>query len=196
MSELKIELNETLILKSLAKGDQASFDKLFRKYYKYLVSIAYTYVKDENAAKDMVQDVYLDLWNRRTTLNINQSIKYYLRRAVINTCLAAKRKTDRLEINSEKIDLNPGSVETTKNTVAYNELNNSVETIINTLPERCREIYILSRTRNLSHKEIATKLNISTKTIENQMTKALKTLRTELKKKGLLIIFGIILIQL
>lgn len=136
MADLKIEINESILLKQLADGDQKAFDTLFRKYYKYLVSIAYAYVKEENVAKDMVQDVYLDLWNRRTSININQSIKYFLRRAVINTCLAAKRKTNRLEVNTDKVELNSRSVETTNNTIAFNELNNTIKSIIETLPEK------------------------------------------------------------
>jgi len=189
-------LSDTTLIDRLKKGDKAAFDELFRSYYKYLVVIAHKYLKDRDGARDMVQDVFLDLWKRREQVKIDQSAKFFLRRAVINKCLASKRKSDRITVNTELVNIDKSTVDSTADQVAFNDINAFVNMIIEGLPERCREIFILSRKKEMSHKEIAVKLNISTKTIENQMTKALKVIRLELKSKGFLSIIGVILCQL
>ena len=189
-------LSDTTLIDRLKKGDKAAFDELFRSYYKYLVVIAHKYLKDRDGARDMVQDVFLDLWKRREQVKIDQSAKFFLRRAVINKCLASKRKSDRITVNTELVNIDKSTDDSTADQVAFNDINAFVNMIIEGLPDRCREIFILSRKKEMSHKEIAAKLNISTKTIENQMTKALKVIRLELKSKGFLSIIGVILCQL
>lgn len=189
-------MSDTILIDRLKKGDKAAFDELFRSHYKYLVVIAHKYLNDTDGARDMVQDVFLDIWNRRESLKIDQSAKFFLRRAVINKCLARKRKSERITVNSELVSIDNRGDNSTTDQVAFNDINDFVNNVINELPERCREVFILSRKMEMSHKEIAAKLNISTKTIENQMTKALKIMRVELKSKGFLSIIGIILSQL
>jgi len=188
---LYLELEETVILQNLKKGDQSAFDTLFKTYYKYLVMIAYKYTGNQEASKDLVQEVYLDLWKRREVISIQQSIKFFLRKATINKCLARKRKTDRMVVNSEITETFGGSEDSTTQKVAYNDLNNIVQGLVDELPERCKEVFIASRHKNLSHKEISELLGISVKTIENQMTKALKHLRVNLKKIGLISFLGV-----
>lgn len=189
-----LELSDTILLKQLRQGDKNAFDELFRTHYKYLVVIAHKYLKDTDESRDMAQDVFLDLWKRREKINIQDSIKFFLRRAVINRCLATRRKSSRMTIDSDMVGRDTSTTDNTAAHIAFNDLNGHVKQIIAGLPERCRDIYILSRQEQLSHKEIATKLNISTKTIENQMTKALKVLRLELKAKGFMTLL-LILIQ-
>lgn len=189
-------LSETALIDKLKQGDKTAFDELFRTHYKYLVVVAHKYLNDRDGSRDIVQDVFLDIWKRRDQLKIDQSAKFFLRRAVINKCLARKRKSDRITVNTELVSVDNRSDNSTSDQVAYNDINAFVENIINGLPERCREVFVLSRKMEMSHKEIAAKLNISTKTIENQMTKALKIMRLELKSKGFLSIIGIILCNL
>ncbi len=189
-------MSDTTVIDKLKKGDKAAFDELFRTHYKYLVVIAHKYLNDRDGARDMVQDVFLDIWKRRADLKIDQSAKFFLRRAVINNCLARKRKSDRITINSELVSVDRSGDNSTADQLAFNDINDFVNNVINELPERCREVFILSRKKEMSHKEIAAELDISTKTIENQMTKALKIIRLELKSKGFLSIIGIILNQL
>jgi len=189
-------LSDTTLIDRLKQGDKTAFDELFRTHYKYLVVIAHKYLNDRDGARDKVQDVFLDIWNRRSQLQIDQSAKFFLRRAVINKCLAAKRKSDRITVNSELVSMDSRGDNSTSDRVAFNDVNDFVNTVIDGLPERCREVFILSRKRDMSHKEIAAELNISTKTIENQMTKALKIIRLELKSSGFLSFMVIILNQL
>lgn len=195
MTQLLV-LSDTTLIDRLKQGDKAAFDELFRFYYKYLVVVAHKYLNDRDGSRDMVQDVFLDLWKRREEVHIDQSAKFFLRRAVINKCLASKRKSDRITVNTELVNIDKSAVDSTTDQVAFNDINAFVNQIIEGLPKRCREVFILSRKMEMSHKEIAAKLNISTKTIENQMTKALKVMRLELKSKGFLSIIGILLSQL
>ncbi len=195
MTQLLV-LSDTTLIDKLKLGDKAAFDELFRAHYKYLVVIAHKYLHDKDGARDIVQDVFLDIWKRRKQLNIDQSAKFFLRRAVINKCLARKRKSDRITINTELVSIDQRGDNSTSNQVDFNDINDFVNDIIKSLPDRCREVFILSRKKEMSHKEIAAQLNISTKTIENQMTKALKIMRLELKSKGFLPIIGLILSQL
>jgi len=183
---LVLELEEKIILQKLKAGDQSAFDSLFRSYYKYLVSIAFKYTQNLEMSKDLVQEVYLDLWKRKENIDIEYSIKFFLRKATINKCLATKRKSKKIVVNSLITDNYDSIDDTTNQEIRFNELNDVVERLVNELPERCKEVFIASRYKNMSHKEIAESLNISVKTIENQMTKALKYLRTNLKKLGLL----------
>ncbi len=173
-------------LEGLKSGDQKSLEKMFKAYHRYLYVIAFQYVSDENRSRDIIQDIFYDLWNRRSHLNIKGSLKSYLRQAVINRALATIRKDKNMsfmEHNTLPENNNSNSVE-----VDYEqkELEEVVKKAVDTLPERCKEIFYLSRFEGLSHKEIAARLEISTKTIENQMTKALKSIRLALKDYGIL----------
>jgi len=193
MSLLLQELEEKVLLEKLRNGDTSAFDDLFRSYYKYLVIIAYKYTKDQELSKDMVQEVFMDVWKRREVINIDLSIKYFLRRAVINKCLALKRKSERITVNTEMTEDYKGADNVTSDTILYNDLSQSISNLVDELPDRCKEVFRLSRFENLSHKEIAKKLDISVKTIENQMTKALKYLRMNLKELGLINFLGVFL---
>ena len=183
MSALSPE--EKKLLQQIAQSDEEAFDALFKQYYQYLMTIAYNFTHDYNLSKDLIQEVFLDIWKRRTSLVIKGSLRYFLKGATINQCLSALNKKKTLTEFSEappklKTELNAQSE------IELHELNKKIRSIIEELPEKCREIFLLSRFENLSHKEIAEKLNISTKTIENHITRALKILRKALEEDRLI----------
>ena len=181
---MEVQINEAQLLQKLKAGDQSAFDRLFKQYYKYLVVIAYKYVKDDHLSRDLVQDVFMDLWKRRESINIEQSLKFFLRRAVINRSLSTIRKNSRMSFE-EDAGLNVATKNNeTESHYQMKELHEVLEAAYAKLPARCLEVFKLSRHEGLSHKEIAVKLDISTKTIENQMTKALKIIRAALKEYG------------
>lgn len=181
---MEVQINEAQLLQKLKAGDQSAFDRLFKQYYKYLVVIAYKYVKDDHLSRDLVQDVYMDLWKRRESIDIELSLKFFLRRAVINRSLSTIRKNSRMSFE-EDAGLNVATKSNeTESHYQMKELNEVLEAAYAKLPARCLEVFKLSRHEGLSHKEIAAKLDISTKTIENQMTKALKIIRVALKEYG------------
>ena len=177
--------NDIQLIEQIKAGNQKAFDVLFTKYYKYLVVTAYQYVKDNHQAKDMVQEIFCDLWHRRGEIEISNP-KAYLRKAVVFKCLSSIRKNSRISYNDETVEFNSSSKKFVDEVVGFNETNEVIQKIVASLPDRCREVFKLSRFEQLSHKEIAARLDISVKTIENQMTKALKVLRKELKEHGLL----------
>lgn len=176
---------EEQLFNKLKAGDENAFDQLFNSYYKYLVYIAFQYLKDDERSKDVVQEVFMDLWKRRSEIQINQSLKAFLRRAVINKSLNIIRKNERISY-LEAFDGQQPDQNQVDDLFEYKELEEVISNCVAMLPTRCQEIFKLSRYENLSHKEIAAQLDISTKTIENQMTKALKRIAEGLKKHGLL----------
>lgn len=165
-------------LEQLLNDDEKGLEAIFDRYYKYLVVTAFKIVNDDHQARDIVQDVFFDFWRKREQHNINISLKAYLRRSVSNRCIDVLRSRKRIGSSAEITDYNqPTDTASIQEVLETNDLQAALQAGIESLPERCREVFSLSRFEDMSHKEIAEKLGISVKTIENQMTKALKVLR-------------------
>ena len=163
------------LIAAIKADDEKAFRALFDRYYKYLLVTAYAYVKDENTIRDLAQDVFFEIWRKRNSLNIS-NVKAYLRRSVINKALNfIKAQRMDFEDSNESFDL-PEKSNVHENLEAE-ELQNVINLAIENLPERCRVIFAMRRFEEMSLKEIAAKLEISPKTVENQLTKAMKILR-------------------
>lgn len=163
------------LIEAIKGDDQKAYRALFDRYYKYLLVTAYAYVKDENTIRDLAQDVFFEIWKKRNSLNIN-NVKAYLRRSVINKALNyIKAQRMNFEDSDEPFD-QPDNSNVQENLEAE-QLQQVINDAIATLPERCRVVFALRRFEELSLKEIAAKLDISPKTVENQLTKAMKILR-------------------
>lgn len=177
--------------------DKIQFEQLFKSHFQYLVNYGVQYVQDSNTAEDIVQKVFITLWEKRTSINPNQSVKSYLFTAVRNKCLNYIR--DNKKYRSQVLDLDCGEFDIIEEeTAPQEELKQQIEHALNQLPDKCRKVFELSRLHNLKYKEIANELDISVKTVEAHMSKALKTLRTLLSKtptKLLLILFFIKIID-
>ncbi len=169
---------DQVLLQQLKAGDQQAFRALFDSYYKYLVVTCNNILGDSETARDLAQDVLADLWKRREQMEIKIALKPYLRRAVVNKTLnyikARRLKFTEPENNAE---IHPLDDSSGLQVLEQSELQNLINSAIASLPEKCRMVFTLCRLEGMSHKEIAAQLNISTKTVENQMTKALKTLK-------------------
>ena len=173
-----LKTDDQSILALLQQEDERAMEQIFDAYYKYLVKTAYHVLMDEHQAKDLVQDVLFNFWLKRDTIQIETGLKSYLRRSVVNRSIDQIRRKKRFGIPEEITDFSQASEEASAQEVLEtSDLNETILAAIGTLPERCKLIFSLSRFEDLSHREIAEKLDISTKTIENQMTKALKTIR-------------------
>lgn len=166
------------LLDEIRLDSQEAFKALFDRYYQKMCYAGYRTYSDQHKVKDFAQEIFCDLWNKRKTLKITSSLNAYLSRAMRNKAIdyirAQRLNFDEGEaVKNLRIDEDPTS---------FSELQGVVQATVDNLPERCRIVFNLSRTEGLSHKEISSKLGISTKTIENQITKALKALRTNIAR--------------
>lgn len=155
---------------------------LFSHYFVPLCSVAFRMVQDSDVAKDIVQDVFVRLWENRDKLDIKTSLWGYLKRSVANASIDHTRRS----YEKTKTPLAPThdraeDAATAEESMQAKDTQRLVDRAIGQLPDRCRLVFVLSRHEGLSYKQIAEKLGISPKTVENQMTKALKMLRVALK---------------
>ena len=169
------------ILKRLKENDEEAVRWLFSTYFSSLVGVAHRIVQDQDMAKDIVQDVFVRLWSHRDTLRITSSLQSYLKRSVVNKAIDYKRRF--YDKNKEALDDQKERfyhINHAEDRLSEEDTRQQINHAINTLPERCRLVFILSRHEALTYAQIAEKLDISIKTVENQMTKALKILRQAL----------------
>lgn len=169
--------------------DESSFEKLFREHFNGLTHFAITFVKDDETAREIVQEAFVNLWERKGEIDLSKPVKSYLSTMVRNRCLNHIR--DNKKFSKELLD-----IEQAPENFPYEQPDKLVEAEIRAkiargideLPEKCREIFIMSRSENLKYHEIAEKLKISVKTVETQMSKALQHLRIRLSEYITLII--------
>ena len=173
--------------------DKQSFETLFREYYPPLCAFAKKYVFDVDDVKDIVHQVFVNLWQRRDEIDSDTSLRSYLFTGVHNRCLNYIR--DRKKIVQFDAPHDAGELSDYLQSHDHLESEETVARInkaLDELPEKSREIFMMSRFDNLKYREIAEKLNISVKTVETQMSRALKTLREKLSD----LIMGLILFLL
>lgn len=175
-----VEQTDFELLASLQKGDRPAFRQIFDRYYKYLVVTIYNLSSDDQMAHDITQDVFLEIWNRRDKLNVS-NLKSYLRRAAINKMLNRIKKNRSDYFEPSELPEQKSDISEPLEVAKFNNLQEAINKAMDTLPERCRMVFKLRRIENYSLKEIAAELNISTKTVENQLTKAMKIMRARLK---------------
>lgn len=172
--EYKLWPDEDLLV-SISNNDHSAFEKIYNKYWSKLYVSAFNLLRNRTLCEDILQDIFTQLWLKRSTNKINNLSNYLLtsvRFQVFKAIRDGKARTD-LFIEKEVINdqLNP------ENFLNEKELNRILDENIEQLPEKCREIFMLSRKQHLSVKQIAERLNISPKTVENQITIALKRLK-------------------
>ncbi len=179
----------------LISDDKHGLELLFKQYYQALYRSSYSILVRTDLAEDVVQDVFFKLWKLRFTLNSDIAIKPYLYKAVKNSAINALEKEKRRKTTNELPE--HISVENTDDDSYEKEevLKDKIDGAISQLPEKCRLVFTLSRYEGMSYQEIADYLDVSVKTVENQIGTALKKLRTTLVmylKSGLIIILLII----
>lgn len=159
----------------------SDFERLFRQHNHDLCNLAYNLVRDKDAAKDIVQEVFLKLWKNRHQLTIGDQIKHYLFKATAHTSLNHLRFHKRLVHAGDDAPWHALEAPAHAEEIGYKELEVRVRQAIDRLPTKCRAIYMLSRHEGLKYQEIADTLNLSLKTVENQMGIALEKLRENLR---------------
>lgn len=169
------------ILDRMQRGDKAALQELFEAYYPYVCNSMLRLVNDRTLVEDLAQDVFLRFWQKRDRIRINSSLKAYLGRMAVNEALAhlRSRKHYSEEVDDERQAL--GADRSVEEQFLHGELADHIAAAIDRLPPKCRLVFTLSRYEDMSYKEIATQLDISVKTVENQMGKALRVLREDLR---------------
>ncbi|MFA8436729.1 MAG: RNA polymerase sigma-70 factor [Marinifilaceae bacterium] len=173
---------------SQSENHKLELETAFKKYYSPLCNYAYSFIPITDACEDIVQEVFFKIWDKK--LLIKSSISSYLYTSVRNACLDQIRSNFRKSIIpideiEDPID-NPFDLEKEEN---LQNIKTKVANAIDNLPPRCRDIFILRRNQQMSYDEISETLNISKKTIENQMNTAIRKLRASLSKSEIMIYF-------
>lgn len=174
-----IFLEDIELMDRLRAGDDLALKVIYKRYWNQLYASAFNMLQDQQACEDIIQELFINLWNKREQIEIKASLKSYLFASVRYEVYRQVRHgsvredifeniQDRLQTPSEY-----GNIE-------HRELLSYINSIVNNLSEKCKVVYKLSREEQLSHKEIATRLDISPKTVENHLNKALRQLRISL----------------
>jgi len=180
-------ITDKLILENLKNSNQGVFEMVFKYYYSGLVVYADQIVKNTAVSEDIVQSVFMKLWETRHSLEI-RSFRSYFIQCVKNRCIDYLRSQEvKNKFSHQHSDL--PLVEMPEDLWTKTDLNEIIHQAIDKLPPRCREIFIMSRIDNLKTAEIAEKLDLSGRTVETQISKALKILRVELADYLTILVF-------
>lgn len=177
------------VFQAIQNNNRQAFESLFKKFYRPLTAYSFRFVRDLSIAENIVQDVFLKLWQNRNVLTITTSLEHYLFKSVRNHSLnhldKIKVRTEYLRMQTEQENANEDY------TSFFPEIGllDKIESAINALPEKRQIIFRMAREDGLKYREIADKLDLSIKTVEAQMTLALKQLRESLKEFHHLVTF-------
>ena len=171
------------LMQQIKAGDNSAYDTLFRKYYSYLCMVVMRMTHSKEQSEDIVQEVFLEVWRKKEQLDIKSAVKSYLHRSVVNKTLN-KIRDKKLEFDQDEEKLNslPNMQSTPLQKIQGEELQSVIKTAFESLPEKCRVVFSMVKYEAMSYKETAEKLEISVKTVENQMSKALRIMREAINK--------------
>ncbi len=178
------------LIEQVSKGNELAFDHFYNKYWDSLFISAYVILKDVEACKDIVQDVFLNVWER-SNLNKIDNIEAYLHQSVKFKVLMALRKG---KVSDKHLQtLQELIANTTEEQLDYEDLHETIESSIKSLPAKCQEVFRLSRIEHLSNNQIAERLSISVRTVETHISNALRQIRSNLDSSAASLILFILL---
>jgi RNA polymerase sigma-70 factor (ECF subfamily) len=196
MGELRLYSDEKL-MQEIKADNMLAFDILYKKYSKRIYRFGYSILKSQEDTENLIQDVFLNLWEKRQNVKRDASVKFYLFTIAYNSAITLiRKKSKESEFISYLKSLPELNQEPTSLKTEFNELTNKLEEIIQKLPQRQKQIYLLHKVKGLKYSEIAEQLKISANTIENHMSRALKTIRAKLESYDLLSYVFLILLVL
>jgi RNA polymerase sigma-70 factor (ECF subfamily) len=190
-------LSDIELFKLFQSGNTAAFDELYERYWEKLYLVAYRKLNSEEDAQDIVQNVFIWVWEKRNTISVNESFFAYLLTAVRNKSI--NLLASRLQINThlEHFKMqSPKNFETTSQSVKEQEIKSLLDKSIAGMPQSMQKIFVLSRKHQLSSQEIAKQLNISEQTVRNQISNALHIVRMHLKDYLVSITLGFLILIL
>ena len=175
------QITDKELIARLNKSDEEALSILYKKYWETMYLAAYNLVKNKEVCEDIVQEIFINIWNKREKLEIKVSLKSYIYTSTIYKIYDYFRKNNNvikvelLENFDKRLEFsNP------ETKLIHKELLEYIDAVIEDLPEKCKITFKLSREKQLSHKEIAEKLNISPRTVEGHIAKAIKILKSSL----------------
>lgn len=177
-----MEENGQIHWEQISQSNKSAFESLFKSYYALLCRYAKSLLNDVDEAEEVVQNTFYILWNKRESIEIKGSLKAYLYKAVRNDCLNKLKHLKVRKMHAEDYKHSMGmAYEDSGKLIQAKELRQKIDEALTTLPEQCGKVFRLSRFEELKYQEIAEHLNISVKTVEIHMSKALKLMREQLK---------------
>jgi RNA polymerase sigma-70 factor (ECF subfamily) len=176
--------DERDLIARLNEGNREAFSLLFRAYYKDLVLFGGNFLPgDKDTCEDAVQSVFLKLWNDRRTVVIETSLKSYLLKAVRNACLDELRHRDVVHEHELYVQATRLADEMdTENHILYSDLQRHLQIALDKIPQLCREAFEMNRFEGLKYREIAERLQLSERTVEDRIAKAIDLLRKYMKE--------------
>lgn len=181
--------DNTILIESLQNGDESAYTYLIDTYHHKLCVYANSLVKNVYSAEDIVQNVFIKVWEQRTRLKVDHSLKSFLYKLAYNEFIDLYRKNQSLfSLEKSYYDALNGIVQE-EDSESFQRVLNAVNKEIQNLPPKCKEVFILSKKEGLTNIEIAEHLDVSIKTVEAQITKAFSILRTSLEEKVKSVLF-------
>ncbi|MDX2432500.1 MAG: RNA polymerase sigma-70 factor [Bacteroides sp.] len=182
------------IIRLIKQGNKEVFERIFEEYSPKIYHFSLSYLNNTVEAEELVQDVFLKLWDKRETLDHTKNLKAYIYKVAINTIYDVLRRRN---VENAFKDFANSSYETssdnTWHTIIYEEMQAKLDLLVNQFPEQRKKIYKLSKEKGLSNDEIALKLKISKRTVENQLYRAISFLKQHFKEESLAALFFIYL---
>lgn len=175
---------ESNYFKRMQNGDTEAFEYFFREYMYLLYSYAVGFMKDKETAEDIVQDVFVYFWNHRERLLYTGSVYGYLQRAVKNACVNARLHEQVKQKYAQEVLYTEDEAFDWHDEEAFREVRQKLLEAIDRLPERCKEIFMMSCTDGLKYREIAQQMGISENTVKTQVKLAYKKLREDVNLSG------------
>lgn len=166
--------------KNVQLGDENAFEILFKTYYARLCYYANSLTEDINEAEEIVQNMFLQIWEKRENINLEASFKSYIYKAVKNRCLNYLRNKKLKSGHLSVIKMDEGDSFDANDALHLEEIHDKLYEVLEELPPKCKQIFQMSRMEGLKHQEIANQLDLKVKTVENQIGIALKYLRSNL----------------
>ena len=186
-------IDEQVLIERLSRGDETAFELIFRHYYTGLVIYTANFTRDRDQAEDIVQNFFLKLWEKHLNIKSAQSLKSYCFQSVKNSALNFLRD-QKVKSKYEDVinQMTRDNLILNEDLYVSSELQDIIESSVNKLSDKCKEVFVKSRFKGLTNNEIAANLDISKRTVEAHISKAIRILKEELKDYlVLLLLFSI-----
>jgi RNA polymerase sigma-70 factor (ECF subfamily) len=175
-------MDDRKLFGKMQKGDVKSLEVLFDRYYNALANFAFLFLRDEEASKGVISELFINLWEKRETIFIQDNLKSYLYKSVRNAVVSLKRKEKWTKVSFEEIEISRIEAITPETLLLNKEFDEKIERLLLDLPQRAGLVFRLKRIDGLKYKEIADILDISEKTVENHIGNAVKRIKTILEE--------------